>query len=272
MIKAMDTIALSQQAIERRLDPAMSALIEVHVCDSVGSTNDAVVDLGPLSEGKTRALLAEEQTLGRGRRGRQWQSPHGANLYCSVAWQFAGPLAALGGLSLAVGADIAGAVAERFGVELDLKWPNDLYHNGRKLGGILVEVKGEGHAGHQCVIGMGVNVRMPDKLGAGIDKPWVDFSSILGAQVDRNDLAAAILSRVVPGLFRFARQGLAPWLPVWAGRDFLCGRKVVVDGQPPITGIATGVDANGALLVDTIEGRVAVAGGEASLIEIGEPA
>ena len=271
MISVMTTIALSQTAIEGQLDPAASALVEVHVFDSVGSTNDAVMDLGPLPRGKTRALLAEEQTLGRGRRGRQWQSPRGANLYCSIAWQFAGPLTALGGLSLAVGADIADAVAVGYGVELDLKWPNDLYYQGRKLGGILVELKGEGQASHQCVIGMGVNVRMPDALGAGIDKPWVDFSSIIGAEADRNDLAAVILSRVVPGLFRFAREGLAPWLPIWSERDFLRGRSIVVDGQPPIAGIAGGIDASGALLVDTLAGRVAVAGGEASLIEIGEP-
>ena len=95
--------------------------------------------------------MAEEQTAGRGRRGRSWHSPAGANLYCSLGWRFELALDALSGLSLAVGAMLAEAIAAAYDAHLALKWPNDLYHAERKLGGVLIEMLGE-RDGHQHVV------------------------------------------------------------------------------------------------------------------------
>jgi len=119
------------------------------------------------------------------------------------------------------------------------------------------------------VIGIGLNVNMPEEQGASIERPWTDLRSVVGAEVDRHALAGAVLAGVADGLPRFADKGFAHWQPAWHRRDYLSGRSVVIDGSPPIAGIACGVDDCGALLVESTTGQLAIAGGEATLLEIG---
>ncbi len=139
----MNAPPLDVAHIVASLTPVSAPLLSVAVRDSVGSTNDVVRERGQGGSFHGAVVLAEEQTQGRGRRGRTWHSPAGANLYCSLGWSFERPLQTLSGLSLAIGAMIAETVETDYGAELALKWPNDLFHDDRKLGGILVEMVGE---------------------------------------------------------------------------------------------------------------------------------
>ena len=272
---------LNATAIGDALSASAAAMFAVEVYDSVGSTNDVAraflladgfppADGSPLADGSRGVVaLAEEQTQGRGRRGRSWHSPAGANLYLSLGWRFYGSVERLSGLSLAIGAMLAEVIARDFEVDLALKWPNDLFHGERKLGGVLIELLGEQNGAIPVVAGIGLNVSMPLEDTASIQRPWTDLASARGSQVDRNSLAAQLINQLASGLTDIAGGDMGGWLEQWRKRDFLHGRQVLVEGSPTLAGKAAGVDQHGALLVNTETGQSVVAGGEATLLEIG---
>ena len=136
-----------------------------------------------------------------------------------------------------------------YGAALALKWPNDLFHDDRKLGGILVEMVGEDSGRQRVIVGIGLNVDMPMGEGDAISRPWTDLRTVIGANIDRNELAGRLLSQLAEGLAEVDRYGMGEWLQRWRRWDYLKGRSVVVDGVPPVTGIAAGIDEGGALLV-----------------------
>jgi BirA family biotin operon repressor/biotin-[acetyl-CoA-carboxylase] ligase len=269
MMQSMANNLLCADRVIKALPTAVREVLQVAVYDTVGSTNDVLHGKKGQVDLHGAVVIANQQTDGRGRRGRRWCSPAGANLYCSMGWRFNGSLEKLTGLSLAVGAMVAEQIKTHLGVDLQLKWPNDLYYNEQKLGGILVEVLGDDAGGQSVVIGLGLNVNMPEEEGASIERPWTDLRSAVGAEVDRHALAGTVLAGVADGLAQFAESGFAHWHAVWCRRDYLSGRSIVIDGTPPIAGIACGVDASGALLVESEAGQLAIAGGEANLLEIG---
>ena len=129
---------------------------------------------------KGAVLVAEAQTAGRGRRGKQWFSPFGCNLYFSMYWQLEQGIQAAMGLSLVVGLAVAKVLQQQWQLPVRLKWPNDLYIEHKKLGGILVELAGQTHAQCDVVIGLGLNIRMPDHTDKAVDQPWADLTSALG--------------------------------------------------------------------------------------------
>src|SRR5690606_11484117 len=216
-----------------------------------------------------QVLLAERQTGGRGRRGRPWASPLAANLYLSVARRFDAGLARLGGLSLVAGIAVVETL-HALGVDAArLKWPNDVVVAGdgrlRKLGGILVEGGGEYAGPARAVIGIGLNVRMLVEAGAGIDQPWIDLQALCEPP-RRDQIAAALLARLLPALARFDEAGLALFLPTYARHDALAGRPVRMQaGAVEHRGIALGLAADGALPVRTDEGERSFHAGEVSL-------
>ncbi|HSJ49279.1 MAG TPA: biotin--[acetyl-CoA-carboxylase] ligase, partial [Gammaproteobacteria bacterium] len=162
--------------------------------------------------------LAERQTRGKGRRGRNWVSPYGTNLYLSLSWRFESGLSALAGLSLVVGISLIRAL-QQLGVEgAGLKWPNDIYLQGAKLAGVLIEVSGESAGPCSAVIGIGVNVAMPEQQGRHIDQRWTDLRAH-GIPVARNQLAAALLEQLLPALAEFARHGMQPFQEEWQRPD-----------------------------------------------------
>ncbi len=218
-----------------------------------GSTNSDLLDGDP--EQDPQALLAEYQQGGRGRRGRQWVSPFAHNLMCSVAWSFASWPRDLSCLPLAVGVCVAEALAAQGIEDVQLKWPNDLYAQGRKLGGILLEHRGETGGACRIVIGIGLNVR-PFDAGQAPDQPWVAADQLRETPQDRNTLAAALLQQLAGMLADYADRGFAPWRDRWAARDLTRDRVVTVTGPgEPWQGIARGIDAQGALQVEA-EGRL----------------
>lgn len=199
---------------------------------------------------RTQALLAEMQTAGRGRRGRAWASPLAAHLYLSLQRRFDGGVAALAGLSIAVGVATAEALRGLGAAGVGLKWPNDLVAGDRKLGGILIEFGGEEGGFVRVVIGIGINVRMPAATAAAIDQPWVDLAALTATPPARNVLASAVLTAQLAALREFDAAGLAPFLPRWATLDACAGRAIeVIAGDRRETGVALGIDARGALRV-----------------------
>jgi BirA family biotin operon repressor/biotin-[acetyl-CoA-carboxylase] ligase len=206
------------------------------------------VDLEPV------LLVAEQQTRGRGRMGRDWES----SLADSLTFSLALPLAARdwSGMSLAVGLALAealdppaeGGAAPAASPRIGLKWPNDLWliegpGRGRKLGGILIETVTVGRS-RMCVVGVGLNVR---------PHAYEGFDSACLAELDPTIDAPAALAGVaeplVRELLRFEGAGFGPLVGRYARRDVLRGQPVVTSAEPPLVGIAEGVDASGALLL-----------------------
>jgi BirA family biotin operon repressor/biotin-[acetyl-CoA-carboxylase] ligase len=211
--------------------------------------------------------VAEMQSAGRGRRNRHWVSPFAASLYLSLLWRSASGAAELGGLSLAAGVAIVHSL-KTFGVEsAGLKWPNDVLVDGAKLAGILIDVIGESTGPCSVIIGIGINVAIPETAAAGIDQNWTDLRHLTGREsLSRNRLASAVLDHTVVALEIFERAGLQPFLEDWRRHDIIQDRQVSLRlPNELIEGRACGVDSAGALLVETRTGRRRFASGEVSL-------
>lgn len=240
----------AERIMEAMTENARRTLSALDVLFDVDSTNTYLMQrpLGTQEDG--RACLAEFQRLGRGRRGRQWVSPFGGNLYLSLRWRFSRGAAELGGLSLAIGVALLRALHDE-GVEgLSLKWPNDILLHGRKLAGVLLEISGETNGPCEVVIGLGLNVRATDFAQGSIDQPWSDLESSLGRHVARNRLAAQVLSCLIEAVSRYDRDGLDSFRDEWRAADAFAGREVVLrTPAAEILGVAQGVDENGALVL-----------------------
>ncbi|MDP5030710.1 bifunctional biotin--[acetyl-CoA-carboxylase] ligase/biotin operon repressor BirA [Paraglaciecola sp.] len=209
--------------------------------------------------------LAEAQTAGRGRLGRTWVSPYGASMYLSMQWSFAAGYQAIGGLSLAVGVAIVGAL-NRIGLQdAQLKWPNDIYVFGKKLAGVLIEVEGQIGGACHCVIGIGVNVSLPESV-TQIDQPYIDIKTATNQPIDRNIFAAILIEELTSTLAQFEVAGLSPFIEKWQAVDVYANKPIdLIIGQKITTGIARGINSSGALLVETSSGIRAYQGGEISV-------
>lgn len=245
---------------------ARAVLWRLEARKTTGSTNDDVATL--MREGAPGAVvcLAEEQTAGRGRRGREWFSPWGRSFYGSFGWMFGEGLPALEGLSLAVGVALVRAL-RRYGIHgVRLKWPNDLEVGGAKLGGILIEVQAEAGGHCQAVIGVGLNLSLPADASARLGRAVTDVASMTEGAVARNRLGALIIEEVLLLLRDYPRLRFSALREEWLQLDALRDCPVEVSGlQEVVAGIGRGVDERGALLVETPSGLVTVQAGEVSL-------
>lgn len=246
--------------------PDVSASIEsLTVLRTVDSTNRCALDEPPSAPGRARVWLAEHQTAGRGRRGRNWVSAFGGNLYLSFGWSFDLPMARLGGLSLVAGAVVAEVLEESGSAAHGLKWPNDLLVNDRKMAGILLEAAGEANGPALAVIGIGINLALSDPDGT-IDQPWVDWEDAIGIELSRNRLASILIDRLARACREFTRSGLAPFIARWSRFDLLRGERVVLlMGDEVIEGDYAGIAADGALRLVTDAGLREYHAGEVSL-------
>lgn len=246
---------------------AATLLTGLEVFDTVDSTNAEVMRRVEQRCAPGLVCTAEQQTAGRGRRGRQWVSPYASNLYLSLLWEFKQGAVALEGLSLAVGVAVARALRACAVPSVQLKWPNDVLYDGAKLGGILLEMTGDAAGPCQVVIGVGLNVAMPTAAAQAIDQTWTDIRTITANQhPGRNRLLAALLNELLPLVADFEQQGFTHWRDDWQALDAFAGAAVVLHtGAAPLGGIARGVDERGALLLETSAGVQPVYGGEISL-------
>lgn len=258
---------LDGAAINGYLDAAAKSLIsQLNIEQSLTSTSEVARMLAEQGDATGAVFFAEQQTAGRGRRGRQWVSPFGRNLYMSVVWGFDSGVEALEGLSLAVGVAAHRAV-ERCGVEnITLKWPNDLLWERRKVGGILLEVTGDPSGFCQVIIGIGLNLDMPESQSEKIDQAWADLSEIASQPVSRNRLAAELLNELLPVLKGYQDKGFASYRDEWQRLDAFRDERVQLTMvSKTVDGIARGVSDTGALCLETDDGERFFSGGEISL-------
>ncbi len=262
---------LNETAIRSALATAtLPAFSRIDVHAEIDSTNRFLLDSEPPDAGKLAACLAEFQSAGRGRRGRTWYAPSGSGLCLSAGWSFGSAPADLPALTLAAGVVVRRALLDSTQVLAQLKWPNDLVVDGKKLGGILVELRADSAKRCFAVIGIGINVSLDEaELRRVSDWPEgaVDLATAMGAAPpSRNLLAARILEGLLQLLRRYEDRGFAEYRSEFVTADYLLGRKVTVDDSGDcISGTAAGIDDAGLLLVES-HGRVQrVLAGEVSV-------
>jgi BirA family biotin operon repressor/biotin-[acetyl-CoA-carboxylase] ligase len=259
---------LARDSIEGALSPKarqMLRVLELH--DELDSTNNQLMRVPEVDKVSGHVCLAEYQTAGRGRIGRQWQSPFGGNLCLSLLWQFQDQ-SHIAGLSLAMGVGVVRALG-RVGIQdVGLKWPNDILWKDRKLGGVLLEVSGEANGVYNVVIGIGVNVAISRQQGDSIDQPWVDLREIAGVgSIPRNRLVAGLLDELFDILCSYQELGLDRYIGEWRNHHCHHGKSARLHvGERIVAGVVAGVSDEGLLLLDTEhEGRRAYASGDLRL-------
>ena len=224
--------------------------VSLEILDETDSTNSHLLRLPP-EDSAGRACLAECQRAGRGRRGRHWVATPWRNIMLSMAWRFDSGAAALTGLSLAAGVAVLRALRD-YGVDgVGLKWPNDLLWQGRKLAGLLVDMRGEAHGPCIAVLGLGLNVHLDAADMVDIDQAWVDLHGILGERMDRNRLAALLIYHLQYMFQVFEVDGLAAFRAEWEANHCYAHKLVhLLHAGTVSLGTVRGIDETGALLID----------------------
>ncbi len=237
---------------------------KVELIPVIESTNQYLLDNTEAIESGS-VCIAEYQSNGRGRRGRQWVSPFGSNIYLSMYWRLEAGMAASVGLSLVVGVAIVEAL-ESIGIHgIKLKWPNDLYYQDKKLAGILVEMNGQAGGAANLVIGMGMNIDMPEAI-EGIDQPWTSLSQVIDEQPNRNLLVATLINTWNTTLENYEFEGMNGITERWNRLDNFIGRPArLIMGNREIQGTVRGINDQGAILLETENGVESYIGGEISL-------
>ncbi|UCH47968.1 MAG: biotin--[acetyl-CoA-carboxylase] ligase [Betaproteobacteria bacterium] len=257
--------ALNVAQVERFLGDK-AHLFSIEVVDQTGSTNEDLMLRARQGAAGGLVRVAEEQSAGRGRRRRRWVSALGGTLTFSLLWNFDEAASALSSLSLAVGVSLVRSL-QTMGLQgVQLKWPNDLLWQQRKLGGILIESIARPAGGISAVIGIGINLRLLKPVTDLIDQPTADLGSA-GVHVDRNRLLARVLSDLSDVLGTYSRNGFGALRAEWQRAHAYQDKMVAIEmsGEIQLDGRALGVDETGALLVQTAEGTRTVHSGELSL-------
>ncbi|MET0357098.1 MAG: bifunctional biotin--[acetyl-CoA-carboxylase] ligase/biotin operon repressor BirA [Cellvibrio sp.] len=256
---------LEQSKIRLGLLPQVDAAINnFDLFDVLDSTNAWLIRQE--SQPGVSVCIAECQTAGRGRRGRQWVSPFAHNVYMSLRMTVETGFGVLEGLSLAIGVTVADALGELGVDDIKLKWPNDILWRGRKLGGVLIEAAGDPSGRCHVVIGLGLNLKAQASMVKDIDQPWVALDSILPAPLARNKAVATLLNHIVPLLENYERQGFKPYKLKWEALNAHLNQQVSIQtGLSQTTGLVCGVNESGGLMLATEQGVQTFHGGEVSL-------
>ena len=243
----------------------------IHRVEQIDSTNTQLLQWSVKQNCHRVALVADEQTAGRGQRGRLWHAAAGDALLCSVAWQFA-RYCPLDGLSLAVGVMVASALTDgldqRIASRLSLKWPNDLLiDETHKLGGILIETVPTAGGTRTAVIGIGINLQTPQIV------PTADALSSIGlhawtvAKSDRDEVLDRVLVALELGLLEFARGGFASFQHLWWQRGAYLAARIAArlpDGEV-VSGNIRSITERGALVIESERGLHTLISGEVSV-------
>ncbi len=244
-------------------------LHDLELLFEIGSTNTRLLGSAPPPAGSADVCMAELQHAGRGRLGRRWIGTFGGGIAMSLGWTCSDVVRTLPALSLGVGVAVSRALSRAGAAGIKLKWPNDIWFEDRKLGGVLIELRAEAGGPAHVVIGVGVNVGLSAKARRELETGGVGVASVADAcrgPVSRNRLAGAILDELLSMLLQYERFGFAAFRDAWAALDGLNGRAArVLVGDHEVSGIARGVDADGALLLETKERTQRFVSGEASL-------
>lgn len=211
-------------------------------------------------------VLAERQTAGRGRRGRDWYSPASGNVYCSIGLNKSLPADFLGLISLLAGVSIAQVLEEFSYPDISLKWPNDILCQGKKLGGILIETQALAEDQFFLVIGFGLNINLDAKASDYIDQPAISLSMLGKQQINRQSLLAGLIGRIMSSIIGFEQQGALSLLAEFERFDAFRGRQVnLVTPSQTINATYLGLESNGQIRVRTEQGVQTFAAAEISL-------
>lgn len=257
---------LDDSLIFYAMDAEASTMLKgLKIEETLDSTNLALERM-PEQDRHGFVILAEHQSSGRGRRGRRWVSPFAKNIYLSLGWRFQNELAELGCLPLVVALAVCKALSNAGLEGHRVKWPNDLLINGRKVAGCLVDIQGDNTGPCHAVIGVGINVYMPEsELTAEIDQAWTDLASHLPG-LSRNRVAGLVLQALCEDLTLFAEQGFEPFRHYWRQMDGLYGQVIsAYSRNESMLGTARGIDESGALLLDNGKETLRLHSGEVSL-------
>lgn len=245
---------------------ANSKLEMLEVFTSIASTNTYLMSQPAPQKGRYRVAIADHQTAGRGRHYRRWISAPGSGVCLSMSYTFSNKVEQLAGLTLAIGVGVIGALRHLEIEDVSLKWPNDIVALDGKLGGILTEVQ-SGKSKHVTVVtGIGLNVDIPQQREFGAMSDWahraVDLKSIKQVPPDYELLAGTLIEHLYLTFNRFEEFGLEGFLAEWQQYDWLLGKEITVDmPDQQITGIAAGVDEDGALIINADGARTRVISG-----------
>lgn len=254
---------LDATRVRRAMGETAACLDDLLVLERTDSTNAELARRG--GDGM-RACLAEYQSAGRGRAQRPWTSPFGANLYVSLGCELSNQRAPLGALSLAVGVCVVEALTALGATSLTLKWPNDIWAGERKLGGILIEHRGELGGRARLIVGVGLNVTMQRDQAHAVDQPWTRLADHVPKLPERNALAGAVVAALVDALTAFEASGFAAFQARWERFDAVRDRPVrVIEADGERVGLARGIADDGALRVEINGETRAVYSGDVSL-------
>ncbi|CAH0993219.1 Bifunctional ligase/repressor BirA [Sinobacterium norvegicum] len=257
VLGGIDLIAPADIAVTR---------FDIELLSVTTSTNSLLMDQAQQGSIHLKAISADMQTHGRGRRGRAWISPYASNMYLSVGWEFQSGAAALSGLSLAVGVAVVEALSKLGVSGVGLKWPNDILHNGLKLGGILIEMGGDPSGDCHVVIGLGLNVHMAGASSQAIDQPWTTCDKLTEKPLARAKILSCLLDALESMLETYEQHGFSAYHQQWEQlHDYQNQVVIITSGENKSSGVAQGVDGSGALIVETSLGRKLFHGGEVSV-------
>jgi len=237
--------------------------ISFNFYDKVSSTNSTTLDLLRIDQNKSYAVIANQQTNGRGRSGKNWLSPPDVNLYLSYGFLI--PIKQQNALSLTVACAIIDALqiicATTPNMQLGVKWPNDIYLNQRKLSGILLET-----TNNLCVIGIGINVNMNDKHMKNVEQNITSLKLASNQTFDLDNLASLVISKLYEYLNIHIKHGFTYFKNIWHQYHIWQNLPVkVISSDKQIYGIARGVNDFGALILETTQGLQLIINGDVSL-------
>lgn len=276
-------VMLDQEAILNAIGPER-AWFKLELHDTLESTNSYLMKkanqsqsalMGGTAAAHATCVVTELQTAGKGRRGRSWQAGLGASLTFSLLWRFQMGAGALSGLSLAVGVALIRALQALGVKEAQLKWPNDILvetaQGKQKLAGILIELQGDMDGPSAAVIGVGMNVHLPEHVQNKIDQPFTDMRNVRADVANPNLLLGTMLKHLADVLRQFEQEGFDRLRDEWSGYHAYHGQPVKMlmpDGRE-VLGEVTGIAADGILLVNTPQGEQRFSAGEISLRGVG---
>ena len=265
-----DRVKLLRQVIPLDLDYIRKSVAvtdsdiaqRVTVLDHVDSTNEFLLNLATQQSIHKHACIAEYMSAGRGRRRRKWSGSAYENVMLSIAWDFSKDIRFLSGLSLAVAVIVVQCLSELTNEALQVKWPNDILWEYRKLSGILLETRDT-----TAVIGIGINCSLSDDNRNAIDQPVACLSDLPDYSANRSVLVSRLLCSLGHGLEIFMKQRLEPFRQEWMQKHAYSNRRILTDGMNPREGTAIGIDGDGALLLKLDSGEIIpVQAGEISIL------
>lgn len=241
--------------LRARLSSSDSDSLEsLEILATVDSTSTRLSAAAPPRPGHWKVVIADEQTAGKGRGGNRWQSRPGAGLWMSAAYSFAEVPSEITSLTLRLGVRLAKSLRELCGVQVRLKWPNDLILDDGKVGGILLELT---NSGRTVICGIGINTRAPDRaefLEPAALRP-VGLVNKDGNSPGQLELATSVLNTLLDTVPLLPESRDQTWLDDWNGLDWLRDKScVAIQGDDEIRGVARGIVDNGALLLETTSG------------------